>query len=415
MGKQRGNFAATSRWVWLDYDEAESKQVRDFLSQDVEGEGVDALRIGASVRDRIAEQLFPGTSTQYTRLRYVILIPALLSKKGTTAGSLLQAQRAMNYALQKANPKETGVLGRRSPNRDFVHLYWTALRTWKFLEAPGGDARNLTVGNGIEAFQYKSPADEDGSAIAESRVVWHPTVVRLAEEFWKPTDTTGWPSINCRKEEAEFILKQWLDLPEFPPLAAIAYELAKRRPQSKVSYPWEVSTTHTNSRTALDRAKAVSLICWGAQLAYNFELLRKARVLESKTIETTWTRRNRDLNVTERQIADLFAEWSRALNAEKRSLGGWAEAEHWRELGTSSARTFLSQAASWLLLGKTDLKSSYWADWVCEREKVNPAPKLSIESNLAAWSGTPEMARRWDFRWNKSVSRFVSDAENALG
>ncbi len=192
-------MTAASRWEWLDFDEAESKQVRDFLSQDVDGEGVDPLRIGASVRDRIAEQLFPGTSTQYTRLRYVFLIPAILRRKGATIGNLSQRQTALNLALDTANRDEKGIIGRRTPGRDFVHLYWTAVRTWKLLTPLTADVRDVTVANGLTALQSKAATDEEGNPLLEHRVQWDPTVVMLADAFWSDQKATGWPSIHCRQ------------------------------------------------------------------------------------------------------------------------------------------------------------------------------------------------------------------------
>jgi hypothetical protein len=68
-----------------------------------------------------------------------------------------------------------------------------------------------------------------------------------------------------------------------------------------------------------------------------------------------------------------------------------------------------------LVTGKADLKSGQWSAWVEEREKVSPAPKLSNQNHLATWSGTPEMAQRWDFRWRASVRRFLQDAEKPHG
>ncbi len=407
-----------SRWEWLDFDESESQQVRAFLSQDVDGEGVDPLRIGASVRDRVAEKLFPGTSTQYRRLRYVFLAPAILRRKGATIVNLAQSQTALNLALDRANPKEKGVIGRRSPGRDFVHLYWTAVRTWKLL-TPTVDIRDVTVTNGLAALQSKASMDEDGSAILEHRVRWNPTVVRLADQFWADQKATEWPSIHCTQAEVEFILNQWLELPNAPPLAAIASQLRKGCPQSNADYPWEVdvgkSSAYSGARAELDRAKTVSLICWSAHLAYNFALLKKARKLESGGLASTWKQRNQDLGATEQRICELFEQWKTAFDKEKSTLAPWTDPKNWAPLGSDTSRMFLAHTTKMLTAGKTDLKSQCWFKLVQERERVNPAPKLSNQNHLATWSGTPEMAKRWDFRWRICVRNFVHDAENPRG
>jgi len=408
---------AASRWEWLDFDEFESKQVRDFLTQGVDGEGVDPLRLGASVRDRMADRLFPGTSTQYTRLRYVFLTSAIMRKKGATIGNLSQSQTMLNVALATANPDEKGIIGTRRPERDFVHLYWSALRTWKLLTPVTADPRDVTVANGLVAMQSKVMTDEEGNPLLEHRVQWDPKVVMLADQFWSDPSETTRPSIHCTRAEVEFILGQWQTLPGNPPLAAIASQLKKGQRLSMAAYPWEVAVgSYADARAELARAKAVSLICWGAQLAYNFALLEAARRLEAQEQgTTTWRQQGQDLGATQKRIDKLFAAWRAAYDAEQATLAPWTAPSHWKPLGSDISRGFLASTAQRLVAGGTDLKSPQWSAWVKQREMVNPAPKLSNDHHLATWSGTPEMARRWDFRWGDSVRRFVQDAENPRG
>ncbi|UVA79569.1 DUF6361 family protein [Pandoraea commovens] len=407
-------MTAASRWEWLDFDEAESNQVRDFLSQDVDGEGVDALRIGASVRDRISDSLFPGTSTQYRRLRYVFLIPAVLRHNKTTIDNLSEVQSKFNAALNSANGNETGVIGRRTTGRDFVHLYWTALRTWKFLTPLTGDDRDVTVANGLAALKSTVAVDEEGNPLFDQRVQWDRKVVSLIDEFWAD-DGAAQPSIHCRQAEVDFILEKWLELPGSPPLAAIASQLRNGKKASMAGYPWDVNVGSSSARTELLRAKAASLICWSAQLAYNFALLKEAKKLQSKGLETTWTVRKQDLGATEQRIAKQYEKWKASCEVEKSTLEPWINPSYWGNLGGEASRRFLADTTDRLMKGETDLTSSDWRDWVALRERVNPAPKLGNPHHLASWSGTPEMATRWDFRWSACVRGFVKDAENPRG
>lgn len=407
-----------SRWEWLDFDESESKQIRDFLSHEVDGEGVDPLRIGASVRDRIADKLFPGTSTQYTRLRYVFLAAAMLRKKGATIAGLKQSQYMLNTELDKANPNEKGVIGKRTKSRDFVRLYWTAVRTWKLLTPVTGDERDLTVENGIAAFQSTPATDEEGNTLVEQRVRWDPAVVKISNAFWdnQAKKKSGWSSIYCTKAEVNFILDQWLVLRDKPALAAIAAQLRKGKSVYKPKYPWNVSVgDYQQARVELDRAKAVSLICWAAQLAYNFALINEARRLQDQGAECTWQQKNNKLDVLEKKISGLFDEWRAAFDAEHSLLAPWTSTAHWKDLGSGGSQPFLAGTARMLCDGKTNLRSAEWASWVKAREKVNPAPKLGNPAHLATWSGTSEMAQRWDFRWGASVQRFIQDAESPHG
>ena len=411
------SMTAASRWEWLDFDEAESRQVLEFLSQEVEGEGNDPLRIGSSVRDRISERLFPGTSTQYTRLRYVILTPAILGKPRATLSGLKKSQALLNQQLARANPNETGIIGKRKPERDFVYLYWTALRTWKLLQPTTNDDRDVTVANGLAALQSKAVTDEEGNALTDFRVQWDAKVLHLADVFWRSQNAVGWPSIHCRSAEVDYILSQWIALPNKPALAAVASQLSRGRTQSHARYPWELTFQgYAQARQELDHARAVSLICWGVQLAYNFALLRQAKKLEAKQVETTWQRKGQDLSATEADIDEIFRRWQSALTAEQTTLGPWTDASYWGDLGSDASRKFLASSAERLLrAGGANLRSEEWAARVKEREKFNPAPKLGNDFHLATWSGTAEMARRWDFRWSGSVRRLIQDAEGPRG
>ncbi len=298
-----------------------------------------------------------------------------------------------------------------------MHLYWTAVRTWKLLTPLTADIRDVTVANGLAALQSKASTDEEGNPLLEHRVQWNPTVVRLADKFWEDQKSTRWPSIYCRQAEVDFILSQWLELPNAPPLTAIASQLRKGHTLSKANYPWEVAVgSSSGARAELNRAKAVSLICWSAQLAYNFALLEAAKKLEAKGgVKTTWQQRNQDLGSTEKKIGELFDRWRAALETEKATLAPWTDSSYWNPLGSEASRDFLARVTKKLVAGKTDLNSQQWAVFVAERERVNPAPKLSNPNHLATWSGTPEMARRWDFRWGSCVRHFVRDVENPRG
>jgi hypothetical protein len=407
---------AASRWEWLDFDAEESKQVRAFIRHEIEGEGLDPLRVGASVRDRIAEILFPGTSTQYRRLRYVILTPAMLRKKGAASAALAQSQAALNAELDYANPGEKGIIGRRFRERDFVHLHWTAVRKWRFLTHLI-DERDLTVENGLVAFQTRPVTDEEGAPMMEQRVRWNTDLVKLVDDFWAAMKSGKKPSIYCTSREVKFILGRWLELPGGPALAAMASQVGKRVPQSQATYPWNVRfDSYEQAARDLERAKAVSLICWGAQLAYNFSLLRSARKLEESGAESTWKASGRGLEDTTTRVEGCYKEWQRAFSLEQRTLAPWTAESQWEFLGTGVPRLFLARTADMLLSGHTDLKAKVWTAWVTDRElKANPAPKLSSSGHLATWSGKPEMARRWDFRWESCVRHFLYDAENPRG
>jgi len=62
--------------AWIDHDSKARERTLRILSlfQEKEKESRDELGLG-SVRDSFADQLFPGTSTIQTRLRYMLFVP----------------------------------------------------------------------------------------------------------------------------------------------------------------------------------------------------------------------------------------------------------------------------------------------------------------------------------------------------
>ena len=59
---------------WIDHDSKARDKTLRILSLFQEKESRDELGLG-SVRDSFADQLFPGTSTIQTRLRYMLFVP----------------------------------------------------------------------------------------------------------------------------------------------------------------------------------------------------------------------------------------------------------------------------------------------------------------------------------------------------
>jgi hypothetical protein len=63
-----------STLAWIDHDTPARERTLRILSLFQERDTRDELGLG-SVRDSFADQLFPGTSTIQTRLRYMLFVP----------------------------------------------------------------------------------------------------------------------------------------------------------------------------------------------------------------------------------------------------------------------------------------------------------------------------------------------------
>jgi len=87
----------TSRLTWIDHDSQARERSLRILALGREKESRDELGIGG-IRDSIADQLFPGTSTIQTRLRYMLFVPwiyrALEERRVSPARFADEAKRA---------------------------------------------------------------------------------------------------------------------------------------------------------------------------------------------------------------------------------------------------------------------------------------------------------------------------------
>src|SRR5205085_1481129 len=63
-----------SSFAWLDFSETDRQRALDVVDLFREKGTVDELGIG-TIRDAIADLLFPGTSTIMTRAKYYLLVP----------------------------------------------------------------------------------------------------------------------------------------------------------------------------------------------------------------------------------------------------------------------------------------------------------------------------------------------------
>ena len=98
---------------------------------------LDELGIG-SVRDTIAEFLFPGTSTIQTRARYFLFIPWILQRVEAAPGGnsdrrARELQLRLCDALDRSHGSGAGVIGRQargSLRRWPSSIYWVGLERW---------------------------------------------------------------------------------------------------------------------------------------------------------------------------------------------------------------------------------------------------------------------------------------------
>ena len=123
---------------WLDTDSEQRRKMLEVVELFKEEGTVDELGIG-SIRDALADSLFPGTSVLHTRLRYVLFIPWLmqLTAARKSPAEMSAEFRALEYRLIDsllAGGERLGVIGntaRSRLKRMPSSVYWAALGAWR--------------------------------------------------------------------------------------------------------------------------------------------------------------------------------------------------------------------------------------------------------------------------------------------
>lgn len=166
---------------WIDFSKDHRNRIGSVLDL-LKSEGmVDELGLG-TLRDALANNLFPGISTIQTRARYFFIIPYILyeyqvlkpaQRRGKSASKFLE-QREYEVMWQLAEQynyeERNGVIGitKRRPQkiaRRPSAIYWNGLYTYQFIDTRGlaAEAYLKQVANpSIESLLSDTPSGDDG-------------------------------------------------------------------------------------------------------------------------------------------------------------------------------------------------------------------------------------------------------------
>ncbi|HMJ34775.1 MAG TPA: DUF6361 family protein [Baekduia sp.] len=155
---------------WLDADEAASEQARRLIAATTDSDGgtLDQLGLGA-IRDFCSDHLFPGTSTLWSRARYLVLVPWCYQGPDP-AGAQRKLRRALTaHREERDRAANRGIIGAQ---KDVARLpdevVWNGLALW-----------------GIRLAELSRPA----AAAARSRpgqehsAIWHPRLPARPQDF----------------------------------------------------------------------------------------------------------------------------------------------------------------------------------------------------------------------------------------
>lgn len=356
---------------------------------------VDELGLG-TIRDAIADRLFPGTSTVMSRARYYLLVPwtyQALEAKQVSAAKFAQQSRNSELGLIEviaSSDDKAGNIGRRARfalKRLPSSIYWAGMRVWGIRN---GSASQADYHGSVDELYRRSRLQRGRS---EARDTEHDDIER---GFWHgklPPPPKGFPqkcSLRLRHADAEFLAHRICTAKDTRD--SLLAELAHRRTawddEGHIWHHPDAGSWQPNLREVVYHARLFSEVMHGATLLYNhllMGLLGKDSPFEFDL--DTWA----DLMD---ECAKDFASWDRRrfweiAREQNPRLGPRATsfAEAWCDLiAKSGARRLRDQKGAHLLIEQR------------ESQLKGKLARLTNASARERWnenSGTVQMDYRW--------------------
>ena len=373
--------------AWIDFDPEERRRAQTLIDLFKQPEARDELGLG-TIRDGLADILFPGTSTIQTRIRYMLFVPWIYREAQQRKAS--QAERTiiardlefeLSEALLRGGEREDviGRLAGRKLKRLPSSVYWAGIYTLGIRTLAGNPATFLSYGQ-------ESLKDHDLK-------LWRTGLPKAPENLFKETNFTLTPN------EAEFLR----DCIAGSAKASLLNELASKQKSFGEDWAWQVhdDSVSDRNRSILLHAQRFSGVMHGASILYNLLLAVRA---------------------AERPNAKKHSEASELIERYRRLLEGWREelqhlALHSWDLDdlfqivgstshnlTQSSREFVR---SWLTIALQNTKSLETdqdaISLLSRREHSLKRMKARLlhDAPLERWSGESGLARL-DFRWKIS-------------
>ena len=406
------NGVSASTLGWLDSSEQERRAVLELVSALNEPGTLDETGIG-TVRDTIADTLFPGTSTIQTRARYFLFIPWIL--KMVEGGSPRHAEEKVRRlqlqlcdALVRTHGTDPGVIGRQAGaalQRWPLSIYWLGLVKWGICRHPGSGQSYF------ENQRQPSTWHQVGRALEDPVEGRRDEAIDGVRGNWAsiPEPPPGFPedaSFTLTPEEGRYLCERVVLTHPQSYLAHIL-QAGTVGDSTKAKYPWDhpaASTVPGSVRAWLRDARIFSEVHQGAALLYNLML---AQALEHEDgIE---------------RYSNGLTEWSEAVALAEPDLKRWDRGSMWRRLlGVNPrlrSRTW-EFVDRWYGLAATPVGVPIWESrearrLIRDREHAlkGGRARLTYAEARDRRRGYPTSARL-EFRWTQ-VRRITSDILSA--
>jgi hypothetical protein len=386
-----------SQFLWLDYSERERRKMLAVVNLLGEHDTRDELGIG-SVRDTIADALFPGTSTIMTRARYFLLVPwtyqRLERKRVRSAAIADEARRAeikLINAVEESDDSDgnIGKLARATLKRLPSNIYWQGLGTWGIRTYLGSQSqyhRSLDRYYVLRSRYGERISERDlehNDLVAEN---WHGGIVKPPQEF---PDAC---SLSLRRVEAEYLSDRLRLSPACS--ESLLPILVAQSKVDNVAFVWQhpvVASLPPKLSEIVANARNFSEMMHGAALLYN--LILAEQVQNDKLVES---------------YRENFASWTDTVADRESTFRSWKKESFWDLIYSlnptiaNGTRQFIDR---WWDYSRTQCRSTLRDDmgvrrFIEDREK-------SLKKDLARL-GNPNAKNGWggdsgsgqmDYRW----------------
>lgn len=381
-----------SRLGWVDQDDRQRQAMISVVELFKEENTVDELGIG-SIRDSVADALFPGTSVLLTRARYLLMIPWLLQQvtatstdARTASARLRQLEGRLIQSLLRGEEQD-GVIGRLAKDnlkRMPSVAYWNALGYFGIRDPELSIEGLLRHDISSRLGHAHSAAPDDPGAERDRHVSsLHPDLPTA------PADLLVSSTLSLTPAEADF-LRERMALSSAGTLFAWLLEHGEASMQDYVWQHESLTSFPAEAAEYVDAGRRFHTLVHGAALAYNSLLAR--------------TRDDADLLT---QYDDRIDLWSQELQDEQPLADGWTVEVLW---------SLMARRGTPVRLGTQTFVTS-WVRAVAEhgaQAATEPAVRslirqreLSLKGGRArvanrealnAWTGGSGLVRL-DYRW----------------
>lgn len=409
--------------TWVDFDSDQKKKMAEVIRLFSEQSVRDELGFG-TVRDLIADKLFPGTSTIQTRSKYFLFVPYIflqLQEEASEKKALRESPRKMQDRVEELEDDlikklvkqddKGGTIGsvslarnkklQRYPNE----IYWAGLKKWGiFKDESGRSSYYEELGERIELLKHweKKKKDDENDYSKRPNSFWNAEVEKLYKNS-KVRELNS--SFELDPKEAAFLRSQINECCNGSLLNSI---LTNEIQIGEIESLWDLKLRkiiNDQFKDILYHSKNFSLLVCGAVRAYFFLCAAKLEMPLLKDYE------------------EFFEEWF--IQAKKSEFAQWKVEEFFNYIRTldEKANVHMTQVLSAQFKKEFDkattfremLDSDSLLNLIKKREldlkKIKRA-RLSNDEPLKRWgnslNGVAFKAYGPDFRWGQS-KRIILD------